>query len=109
MEQTRHTIHNTSGHWGSAYHWDEAAVALHKTVTHTPKVGAVAQWNAGEASRYYATNGAIGTIKAGAYGHVAYVSRVYSDGSVQIEQYNMSGNRAYSTMHVKAPRYVYVY
>jgi surface antigen len=109
MEQTRHTIHNGTGHWGSGYHWDDAAQALGKKVTATPKVGAVAQWNANESSRYYASNGAIGTIKAGAYGHVAYVSRVYSDGSVQIEQYNMSGNRAYSTMHVKAPRYIYVF
>jgi surface antigen len=35
------------------------------------------------------------------------VTHVYSDGSVQIEQYNMSGTRSYSTMRVKAPRYLY--
>jgi len=33
---------------------------------------------------------------------------VYSDGSAQIEQYNMSGLRTWSTMHVRAPRYLYV-
>ena len=33
---------------------------------------------------------------------------VYSDGSVKVEQYNVGGNRAYSVMRVKAPRYIYI-
>ena len=109
LHQHSHTINNGTQHWGSAYHWDEAAKALNKRITTTPKVGAIAQWNASESSKYYASNGGVGTIKAGSQGHVAWVNKVYSDGSVQIEQYNMSGNRAYSTMHVKAPRYIYVF
>jgi surface antigen len=108
MYQYKHPIPNASQHWGSAYHWDETAKALGKPVTTRPKVGAVAQWNANETSRYYGANGAVGTMKAGAYGHVAYVMGVYSDGSVKVEQYNVGGNRAYSVMRVKAPRYLYI-
>jgi len=102
-----HRISNGSQHWGNAYSWDDRARALGKRVTTTPKVGAIAQWNAYEKSRYYA-NGGIGTMQAGSYGHVAYVVGTYSDGSVLVRQYNMNGNRSYSQMHVKAPRYLYL-
>jgi surface antigen len=108
MYQYKRPIPNASQHWGSAYHWDEAAKSLGKVVTTRPKVGAIAQWNANEPSRYYGANGAVGTIRAGGYGHVAYVMGVYGDGSVKVEQYNIGGNRAYSQMRVKAPRYIYV-
>ena len=108
LSQHGHRIANSTQHWGSAYHWDEAARALGKRIASTPKVGAVAQWNANERSAYYAPTGGVGTITAGPYGHVAYVTNVYSDGSVRIEQYNMSGNRSFSAMRVKAPRYLYV-
>lgn len=109
LRQHSHPLNNYTQHWGSAYHWDTAAVNLHKLITHIPKVGAIAQWNQYESSKYYAPSGGIGTITAGPAGHVAYVSRVYTDGSVQIEQYNMFGSRSYSIMHVKAPRYIYAY
>ena len=107
LAQHGHAISNRSG-WGSAYHWDETARALHKTVTTRPKGGAIAQWNAGESSTYYAANGAKGTVRAGTYGHVAVVLGVYPDGSVKVEQYNMFGTRSYSTMRVRAPRYLYI-
>jgi surface antigen len=116
MFQNRHAMSNVREHWGSAYHWDEAARSLGRTVTLRPKVGAVAQWNAGEDSRFYAANGAIGTMKAGSYGHVAYVSAVYTDGSVRIEHYNMTKDRygrgTYSSHRVlrgEVPRFIYVY
>jgi surface antigen len=102
-----HRISNSSGHWGNAYHWDDAARNLGKRVTTTPRVGAIAQWNAYERSRYYTSSG-IGTMQAGSYGHVAWVAAVYSDGSVLVRQYNMNGNRSFSQMHVRAPRYLYV-
>jgi len=108
-----HRINNTTSYngttyyWGSALHWDSTAVALHKVVTRTPKVGAVAQWNAYEKSAYYA-NGGVGTFQAGSYGHVAWVAGVYSDGSVLVRQYNLSGAGTYSQMRVKAPRYLYL-
>ena len=49
-----------------------------------------------------------GYLTAGKFGHVAYVWKVLSGGRVVIEQYNLSGNRSYSTMTVKAPRYIYL-
>jgi surface antigen len=108
LAQTGHPLSNSTQGWGSAYKWDDVARARHLTVTTRPKVGAVAQWNGGERSPWYAPSGGVGTLTAGPYGHVAWVRWVYSDGSVLVEQYNMSGDRSYSTMRVKAPRYLYL-
>jgi len=110
LAQHGHPLRNSTQHWGDAHHWDDTAVASHFRVTTRPVVGAVAQWNAYERSAWYA-NGSQrpnGTLQAGGYGHVAVLSRVYSDGSVQIEQYNMSGLRTWSTMRARAPRYLYI-
>jgi surface antigen len=96
-------------YYGNASNWDNTAAALHKTISHTPKVGAIAQWNAYEKSAYYPSGGGYGTMQAGGYGHVAWVAAVYSDGSVLLRQYNMNGNRSYSQMRAKAPRYLYLY
>jgi len=102
------TTYNGKTYWWShAYHWDETATVLRKTVTRTPKVGAVAQWNAYESSKYY-SGGMVGTFKASRYGHVAWVAYVYSDKSVLVRQYNVNGNRSFSQMRVTAPRYLYV-
>ena len=108
LKQHGKTISNASQHWGNARDWDEAARRLGRTVTTRPKVGAIAQWNAGERSAYYPAGGGTGTLTAGSYGHVAYVTAVYGDGSVRVEQYNMSGNRSFSAMRLRAPRYLYV-
>src|SRR5262249_7198319 len=107
LSQHGHTINN-SDNWGSAYSWDDTARRLGYTVTTTAHVGAVAQWNADEGGAYYGKGSATpnGTFTAGGYGHVGYVKYVYSDGSALVEQYNMGGNRAYSVMRVKAPRYI---
>lgn len=107
LYQHGHAIRNSGQQWGNASNWDDAARALGKVVTTRAKVGAVAQWNSYERSTFYTSTGT-GTLQAGAYGHVAYVTAVYADGSVRIEQYNMSGNRSFSAMRVKAPRYLYV-
>ena len=109
LAQHRHAISN-SQRWGNANHWDEAARAHGITVSTRPVVGAIAQWNSFERSGYYANGSRTvnGWVMAGGYGHVAYVSAVYGDGSVAVEQYNMNGARSYSRMHVKAPRYLYV-
>ena len=103
-----HRISNSGQHWGNAYHWDDAARALGKRVTTTPKVGAIAQWNAYEKSPWYVSGG-VGTMQAGSSGHVGVVVYVYSDHSVLVRQYNMNGNRSYAQTRVKAPRYIYVY
>lgn len=114
MYKAGHRFNNRTyygGHyyyWGNATNWAATAVAVHKTVTTHPKVGAIAQWKAYEKSAYYTSKG-VGTIQAGSLGHVAYVAYVYSDGSVLVRQYNLFGSRAYSTMHVRAPRYIYFY
>ena len=99
-------------YWGDAARWDNTAAALGKQVRtysrygkYAPRVGTIAHWNAGETSKYYG-NGWVGTYRAGSYGHVAWVAAVYSDGSVLVRQYNGSGSRSYSTMRVKAPRYL---
>ncbi|MCW2778521.1 MAG: hypothetical protein JWN17_2246 [Frankiales bacterium] len=110
MEQRGRALSNATQKWGSALSWDEAARRLGYGIGTRPVAGAIAQWNAGERSAYYAPGSATanGTMTAGGYGHVAYVRGVYSDGSVSVEQYNTGGDRSYGTMRVKAPRYLYV-
>lgn len=102
-----HAIRNSTQHWGNAYSWDNVARARHKVITTRPKVGAVAQWNANERSTYRTSSGT-GWFRAGSFGHVAYVTAVYGDATVRIEQYNLNGNRSFSTMRLKAPRYLYI-
>jgi surface antigen len=107
--QAGHALDNGSQRWGSALYWDEAAVRLGVKIGTRPIVGAIAHWNAGERSPWWANGSptANGYIQAGPYGHVGWVKQVNSDGSVVVEQYNMSGNRSYSLTRVKAPRYLY--
>lgn len=107
LKQAGHAISNEGNRWGDANHWDEAARANGVRLGVTPVVGAVAQWNANETSKYYPGKGRTGYVQAGGYGHVAVVLQTFADKSAIVGQYNMSGNRSYSTMHVKAPRYLY--
>lgn len=101
-------IDNARQGWGSALDWDDTAARLGYAISTRPTVGAVAQWNAGERSAYWsgASSSSDGTFVAGAEGHVAWVTAVHSDGSVDVAQYNGTGDRSYSTMRVKAPRYL---
>ena len=102
--------------WGSAATWDTMALRLGKPVRTyakygkaAPRVGSIAQWNAHEASPWWTPGGLRGTFTAGSLGHVAYVAAVYSDGSVLVRQYNVGSTPGtYSTMRVKAPRYLVV-
>ena len=105
-----HRILNTRNQWGNASHWDEEAGRHRMTITRRPKVGSVAQWNAYERGAYYAHGSATanGWFRAGAYGHVGYVTGIYADGSVRIEQYNLFGTRTWSAIRVRAPRYLYI-
>jgi surface antigen len=107
--QAGHPVSNADQHWGSAANWDNTARALGVWISARPRVGAIAHWNAFERSGWYANGSPVpnGTLTAGGYGHVAWVRAVYADGSALIEQYNMFSNRSYSTMRVKAPRYLY--
>ena len=78
-------FHNKyKGHaWGYANEWDEAAKKSGVTVNKTPKVGSVAQTNAGE------------------YGHVAWVTAVGKD-TVDIEEYNWKTHHGYGTRNLVA-------
>lgn len=58
------------GHWGNGAYWNENAEKLKWEVNNTPAVGAIAQWD------------------AWTYGHVAYVEKVNSDGTVNVSEYN---------------------
>lgn len=109
LAQHGRTIDNKDN-WGSAYNWDDTARRLGDTVTSKARVGAIAQWNAHESGAYYSKNSptANGRFTAGGYGHVGWVKQVYADGSALVEQYNMGGDRSYSVMRVKAPRYLLV-
>jgi surface antigen len=82
--------HVSSVNWlGNADMWTAAKVE------YTPHVGDVAQW-------FDNVNG------AGGAGHVAYVSEVYGDGTIQVEEYNwldaMNGytGHRYSTRRISA-------
>jgi surface antigen len=89
--------------WGDADHWAVAARQLGFQVSKTPIVGSVAQWNSDESSRYKNY-----TITASSSGHVAYVVAVHQDGSVTVAQYDFRSPRTYSTMRLRAPRYLYI-
>lgn len=110
LAQRSTVINNARQGWGNAHYWDDTAYRLRYGRGHKPVARAIAQWNANEASAFYGSGSTVpnGTFRAGSLGHVAYVQGVYSDGSVLVSQYNKGGTRAYSTMRVKAPRYLYV-
>ena len=110
MAQRGKVLNNATQRWGNGSNWDDNARRLGYGIGTKPVPGSVAHWNANEAGAWYA-NGSTkpnGTMRAGGWGHVGYVQGVYSDGSVSIAQYNLDGKRSYSTMRVRAPRYLYV-
>ena len=110
MAQRGHPLNNATQRWGSAANWDDAARRLGYGIGTKPVPGSIAHWNPFERAAWYANGSRTpnGWIKAGGYGHVGYVQGVYPDGSVSVAQYNLSGTRSYSTMRVRAPRYLYV-
>lgn len=97
--------------WGDARNWAAAARADGYPVGSVAEVGAVAQWGAGESAPYYPPGSALphGTATAGPDGHVAWVVKVYPDGSALVDQYNGGGgDLEYSEIRVRAPRYLYI-
>lgn len=110
LAQRSHVLDNRRQRWGHARDWDNAARRLRVGIGSRPVVGAVAHWNAGEAGALYRRSSSRpnGRMRAGAYGHVAYVERVHPDGSVTVSHYNARGTRTYSTSRLTAPRYLYV-
>lgn len=105
-----HALDNATQGWGSALTWDDTARRLGYRVGSRPAVGAVAHWDEHESGAYWSPGAASsdGSYVAGTNGHVAWVVDVYADGSVLVAQYNGTVDRAFSTMRVKAPRYLYL-
>jgi surface antigen len=102
-------IDNARQGWGDARDWDDAAGRLGHRVGRVPVVGAIAHWDAYEQGPLYTGGPRLsGTMQAGAYGHVAWVQHVHTDGSVSVVHYNGTGTRTFSVSRVKAPRYLYV-
>ncbi len=66
-------------HWGNAGTWDDAARRVGVTVNKTPTVGSIAVNDVHKV------------------GHVAYVNKVYADGSFDVEEYNWNNPLAYGT------------
>jgi surface antigen len=79
-------------HMTGAKDLDNAAARAGYRVDRTPAVGALAQYEAG-------------AYGASRYGHVAFVARIYADGSVLLEEYNGIHPLRYSTRRINA-RYV---
>lgn len=61
-------------YWGNGGDWAASAAALGYEVGTTPKVGAIAVWT------------------DGGYGHVAYVTDVAADGTIQVMESNYGGS-----------------
>lgn len=76
--------------WGNANSWDTNAVKSGYTVNQTPTVGSIAQWEGG-------------------FGHVAFVTAINPDGSVNVEQYNKAGTGHFSRQsRVRAANYIHI-
>ena len=87
---------NIGSTWGNANNWASAASAAGYTVNNSPSAGSILQ------------------SSAGAYGHVAYVEDVNSDGSVEVSEMNYSGgpysvsNRTISASEAGSYNYIHV-
>lgn len=78
---------------GNAYLWSANAPAHGDTVNSVPSVGSIAQW---------------GAEVGHGYGHVAVVTAVNTDGSVDVAQYNQAGTGQYSIQFgVRADHYLH--
>ncbi|GAA4033920.1 hypothetical protein GCM10023063_17230 [Arthrobacter methylotrophus] len=81
------------GLWGDAVGWKDTVGSVYP-MNNTPKVGAVAWFDKD-------LNRANGQFTTGAAGHVAVVSAVNNDGTIDIEQYNFIPY-AYNAMRIPA-------
>lgn len=70
--------------WGNANNWANAAAQSGYTVNNNPAAGAILQ------------------STAGGYGHVAYVDKVNSDGSIQVSEMNYQGVGIVSSRTISA-------
>lgn len=80
-----------STYWWNANNWDDAAAADGYAIDYRPEVGAIAQTD------------------AGFYGHVAFVERVNSDGSILVSEMNWSAGPGIVTYRTIPAYEVYNY
>lgn len=79
----------SSGGSGHAKAWRQGWIDRGRTVSSTPRVGAIAWWGTGD------------------FGHVAYVIGVNADGSARVAEYNYGGTGTYNERNVRAQAYLY--
>lgn len=75
---------------GHAFMWSDSARSMGYSVTNTPKTGTVAVFRQGVAG------------SDPTYGHVAFVEKVFSDGSVLVSEMNVQGLNVISTRIISA-------
>ncbi|HEX5497482.1 MAG TPA: CHAP domain-containing protein [Mycobacteriales bacterium] len=85
--------------WGNADVWGAKFAALGYRVDNVPTPGAVVWWPNATADAQDG-NPPDPVHGIGAVGHVGYVTDVYPDGSITVEQYNMRVNGEYSVVHI---------
>lgn len=75
---------------GHAFMWSNSARGMGYSVSHTPKTGTIAVFSQGVAG------------SDPTYGHVAFVEKVFSDGSVLVSEMNVQGLNVISTRIISA-------
>ena len=81
---------------GDAAQWSSTARSIGLPVSHTPKAGTIAVFQPGVAGA------------SPVYGHVAFVEKVYSDGTVLVSEMNVQGLNIISTRLISASAAQYV-
>lgn len=75
---------------GHAYMWSNSARSMGYSVSHTPKTGTIAVFSQGVAG------------SDPTYGHVSFVEKVFSDGSILVSEMNVQGLNVISTRIISA-------
>lgn len=75
---------------GHAFMWSDSARSMGYNVSHTPKTGTIAVFSQGVAG------------SDPTYGHVAFVEKVFADGSVLVSEMNVQGLNVISTRIISA-------
>ena len=93
---------------GDAKSWESAARAAGYQVSSRPIVGAIAQWRANERTSFPIPHGTAYMIAAST-GHVGVVTKVFSDGTAEIQDYNGGVPLGQHSIRGKAPRYLLIH
>jgi surface antigen len=86
--------------WGNADNWGNMAPKFGYTVDQVPAPGAIVWWRNASTDPQNPSLTPDPAHGMGGFGHVGYVTDVYPDGSITVEQYNLRLNGEYSTLHM---------